>query len=138
MAEFLDGRFIVNNSAPNPDSWATCPDGELVRITKGLSARHQRRDRRRLFAAVGVVMLIVAAGTYSAGRMFPRSMAAPGGVTCEEVQHVLAQYLAGELPEDQAMKIRQHLAECPFCQEMMNSMPRQTSNDEPSVVVARN
>jgi anti-sigma factor RsiW len=42
-------------------------------------------------------------------------------VTCRELTAFLADYLAGELPDDQRASFHAHLAECPSCVAYMNT-----------------
>ncbi len=100
------------------DGWRPCPAGELQR----LASRMKRQHKRELLACAGVVgavLLALAAGMYAIGPLATGNHSIDGnsigGLSCQQVRHMLPQYAKHQLSAAETVRVQNHLADCPAC-----------------------
>jgi anti-sigma factor RsiW len=108
-----------------------CPPGTF----QGLAEKLRKRRRRRVFlrnAAAVAGTAVVAGGGFSlwlglrgSGQQGPTEYHF-GGLACSEVQKLADAYAKGELSPPMRDRVRQHVAQCPRCQQMFRSMGMKT------------
>ena len=101
----------MNDAADRSENWDECPPGQLADLVHNLK---DRRRKRRILGAATVVVVLVTLGIAASGLRHSEDQDF-GGITCQEVQDQLKDYLAGGLDAGREEQIRQHLAECPHC-----------------------
>jgi hypothetical protein len=118
--------------SPSEDDWQPASDGEVVRLTRRLRSR---RDRRRLLQAGARIVggLFVLAGGWWVTRWatLPREYH-HGGLTCTEVAQRVPAFRAGTLPPAEVEQVRQHVKLCPICQTRFERMGLQLSAASPA------
>jgi hypothetical protein len=104
----------AHHEEPIAGHWKPCPPGELAAI--GNRARTMRRRRALRIAGGGAVLALVAVIWTSMD--MPWSLPLRRNVAdidCPTCKRRLADYERGELPRDQALQVRDHLAGCVWC-----------------------
>jgi predicted anti-sigma-YlaC factor YlaD len=108
-----------------------CPPGTF----QSLAEKLRKRRRRRLFLRNAVAVVSTAAvaggglslwlGLKGAGQQDSGEYHF-GGLACSEVQKLAGAYAKGELAPPMREQVRQHVAQCPRCQQMFRSMGMKT------------
>ena len=112
----------LDHPPPPPSDWEPAPPGAVSRLAR--QARTRRSRRQFLKAAGGVAAGLLAAGSgVWAWRSATRSREYDyGGITCSEVAPRLQPLIAGTLPEDEARRVRAHVARCPHCRPAFEAL----------------
>jgi hypothetical protein len=108
-----------------------CPPG----MFQSLAEKLRKRRRRRVFLRNAVAVAgtaVVAGGGISlwlglkgSGQHGPTEYHF-GGLACSEVQKLADAYAKGQLSPPMRDRVRQHVAQCPRCQQMFRSMGMKT------------
>ena len=102
------------------EDWQTCPEGTLDGLARRLRARRQTYSLTRLGAVMSLVTLSVAVGVVMIGlQLEDRNQ---GGITCHDVVPLLREYRLGQLPDEVATQVAEHLAVCDTCQQALQQL----------------
>lgn len=113
--------------SPFGNDWQPASDGEVVRLTRRLRGR---RDRRRLLqAGAGILggLFVLAGGWWLTRWAMQPTEYHHGGLTCTEVAQRVPAFRAGTLPPVEVEQIHQHVKLCPICQARFERMGMQLS-----------
>ena len=118
------------------DQWQDCPPGLLAGMASQL--RREQRRGKQLPLIVGVAVLLVIGLGYAALRQ-PDASPLPR-LTCDDTISLFADFRAGNLDAQTAIRVREHLSHCPHCRERYEqeypSDARETKPDD-SLVASR-
>lgn len=106
-----------------PDDWQPAREGEVVRLTRRMKGRKNRRQF--LKASGGVVGGILAvAGGWLALRSATREREYDfGGITCSMAMARADAMMKGrKLPETEMMQVKEHMMVCPNCKPRFEQM----------------
>lgn len=111
-------------SADQP--WIACPPGSV----SGIVRRARSRRRNALLREAAMMVVLAASIGFAAGyfaRPGAKSPALPGpfqfaGISCDEVRSLLPALMENRLDAAKAMRVRQHIMECPECSRLMKEM----------------
>ena len=112
----------MSGNDTHSESWKSCPSGELERLVRERKARLRQRITLRYGSALAAVLLIALAGSVIWQKTFAPSGHHYGGIACVEVKAHLAQFIAGNVDTDLAIRIKTHLKDCPNCGPSYRSM----------------
>ncbi len=121
-----DNGRDMESTQPNQDQWESCQAGEI----RGLVAR--LRSRRRVRSAQDVALwasaLVVIAGSYLFVSSRTGTDRGQAVMSCSDVRQHAEAFLAGQLDQATAERIRKHVEACPDCQrwiaQFRKSSPR--------------
>lgn len=102
------------------DDWRACRDGELGQLVGRLKQRRRRAQRRDLGVAGLLLLVVFLSGSLLLG-LWQSANSVHAGIACSDVVQQADAYLAGELDAETTERIRQHLAECHYCQEKVEA-----------------
>ncbi len=117
-----------------PDSakeWQPCQGGEIRNTVRRAQWKRFRRNLDHLAQIALLVLICVLAGglvyRYRNSPAAPEPSGNYGGISCEQTQANLPQYMAGTLDPQLRQKVALHLEQCPICsrrfQEMQAGQP---------------
>ena len=104
------------------DAWTACSPREITRLAGRLHARRQRRvvGRAAALAALAAVAIVaVAVWIYPARDQGPDF----AGISCQRVSELAEAYRIKELPPDLQDQVGRHIALCPICRGIFETMP---------------
>ena len=107
------------------DNWSNCPPGAIVELAE--DAHRQVRKKKLIAVAAGLLCVSLLAVTLIVAQ---RPTEAPVAISCEEVQQNYAAYQAGTLDSTLALRIRDHLASCKMCRQLLAKEARPTSGPD--------
>ncbi|HQU47266.1 MAG TPA: zf-HC2 domain-containing protein [Pirellulales bacterium] len=107
------------------DDWQPCPPGLLGGMVQKARRRRRHEVLNRGLAAALLVVLTVWGGVFVASRHQGQGEFDFGGITCSRVRALMPEYMAGKLDVPTSESIRQHLAQCPDCGQLMERMRQQ-------------
>ncbi len=102
------------------DDWQPAQQGEVLRLTRTLRGRKQRRQFLKAGASL-VVGLVAVGGTWWAVASRPRNYHF-AGMTCTQVMASLDAWKRGQLAQAQVRQLKQHVLGCPNCKPKFEQM----------------
>ncbi|HVA50876.1 MAG TPA: zf-HC2 domain-containing protein [Pirellulales bacterium] len=115
----------MTKPALDNDDWQPCPPGVLGGMVQKARRRRRHEVLNRGLAAALVLVLTVWGGVFVASRHQGQAEFDFGGITCSRVRALMPEYMAGKLAATKSESIRQHLAQCPHCGQLMERMRQQ-------------
>lgn len=120
------------------NSWSSCPPGVLHQLDRRL--RGQKRSK--LMRESAALIVSAACIGFIAGYLATPSAPSPGaaeqyffaGIGCNDVRSSIPALIGQRLDPDTAMRVRQHLMECPKCRLLMQQMQSMQSSGRDSRV----
>ena len=120
------------NESKMAAGWEPCPSGEFEQLSQRLRQRLKRRRflRASLAAAAAFVGLGGGLALYQTRTRQPPSPILPeeetdmdiAGIKCSQVRQVATAYIRGDLDEPTRQRVTAHIARCPNCNRLINSM----------------
>ena len=101
------------------DAWTACSPREITRLAARLHARRQRRVVGRAAALAAVAIVAVAVWIYPARDQGPDF----AGISCQRVSELAEAYRIKELPPELQDQVGRHIALCPICRGVFETMP---------------
>lgn len=110
------------NSEAIPPGWERSPPDTVLRLGKRLRGRKARRQFLR-GAGATAVGLMVTGGAFALwwATREPKEYDY-GGITCSRVRSRMNDMMAMKLPPAEVALIREHLALCPRCRPLLDTM----------------
>jgi hypothetical protein len=101
------------------EEWTRCGPQEISKLARRLRARRQRR------IVVGTGLLAACASVALVVWLYPRPDRGPdfAGISCERVMDLSDAYMKSQLAPEVQDQVRRHIALCPNCRPMFESMP---------------
>jgi anti-sigma factor RsiW len=113
--------------------WKPCPPGEFAHLSERLRQRRQRRQFLQAVLAAAAAFVGVGGGLAAyLARTRPSALSQPmpdmdfAGIKCSQVRQVADSYVRGDLDPETRQRVTKHIAQCPNCNRLINSM-RSTS-----------
>jgi len=101
------------------EGWTRCEPNEISKLAGRLRARRQRR------IVGGAALLVAFTSIALAVWLYPRPDHGPdfAGISCQRVAELSEPYMKKQLPPDLQDQVSRHIALCPICRPMFESMP---------------
>lgn len=113
-------------TAERESSWTACPPGSLSGLDRRLRGRRRSKLMRESAALILVAAFIGFTAGYFASPATQSSVPAKqfffAGIGCNEVRSQMPALMQNRLDPATAMRIRQHVMECPECGRLMKQM----------------
>lgn len=116
MTENTDHTTTSNS---DDSRWVKCPSGEISGMVDRVC--HQRRIAAAAKVSVVAAMLLLGVGVRLFAPPATQNTATPesdfqyGSICCEDVMGYAAAFYKGELDEETADQVSQHISKCPHC-----------------------
>ena len=102
------------------EEWTSCPTGMLRRLKDDFTVQSHTRSMQPVLAGVGAVVLIgaILLGFRLLGGSDGNAPShLPHGMVCQDVKPLLQRYHQGELNEELASRVAEHIGYCRRCSE---------------------
>ena len=129
--------------SPASNEWRECPAGQISKLAGQLRTRRRRRVVLRSVAVL--VPLVLLAGGIGMLAFYHNNPLGPGGtdagisLSCDDVQRLRGDYLAGKIDPATKVQVDTHLEMCPACREFYDAarrhaaIPREVPTSDTSI-----
>ena len=112
-----------NHPPTPPDDWQPAGGGEVVRLSRRLKARRNRRQFLKASGGIVGGMMAVVGGWWAIRSATRESEYEFGGITCSVSMARADAMVSGKmLPDAEVMQVKEHVMLCPNCKPKFEKM----------------